>query len=437
MTFILLLASIVLLIVLVTALKLHTFLSFLVVCFFLGWLSGLNTAGIVEAIQKGIGNILGFLTVIIILGAMLGKIIADSGAAQRITFSLVHLFGKKGLQWAVMITAFLTGIPLFYEVGFMLLIPLIISIAQTYQKPVLYIAIPALAALSVTHGFLPPHPAPTALVQQLNANMGITLLYGLTIAIPTVIVAGPLFSKLLPKHLLQAVPVTSSIPVNAKELPAVSSSLLSAFLPVLLIAAGSLVSFTSIHDTTIGKLIEAVGQPFLALLISVLAAFVLLGMQRGKSMNAITVSMDEAIKNIAKILLIIGGAGAFKQLLSDSGMSEQIVNKLQHIPVHPLLLVWSISAALRICIGSATVAALTTGGIVAPMIATANVNPNLMVLAIGSGSIIFSHVNDPGFWMFKEYFNLTIKQTLQTWSVMETVISIMGLIGVLVLSYFL
>lgn len=437
MIFILLLASIILLIVLVTGLKLHTFLSFLIVCFCLGWLSGLSTSAIVTSVQNGIGNILGFLTVIIILGAMLGKIIADSGAAQRITFSLVQLFGKQGLQWAVMLTAFLTGIPLFYEVGFMLLIPLIISIAHTYQKPVLFIAIPALAALSVTHGFLPPHPAPTALVQQLNANMGITLLYGLIIAIPTVVIAGPLFSKLLPTHLLQAAPVTSSMPVNAKELPALSSSLLSAFLPVLLIALGTLVSFTSIYRTAIGTFIESIGQPFLALLISVLVAFILLGVQRGKSMNAITGSMDEAIQNIAKILLIIGGAGAFKQLLSDSGMSQQIVNKLQHLPVHPLLLVWSISAALRICIGSATVAALTTGGIVAPMIATANVNPNLMVLAIGSGSIIFSHVNDPGFWMFKEYFNLTIKQTIQTWSVMETIISVMGLAGVLVLSYFL
>ncbi len=437
MTYIILLTGIALLILLITWAKLNAFIAFLIVSILIALASGMNVSAISNSLQKGIGDILGSLVVIIALGAMLGKLIADSGAAQKISSGLVKIFGKHYLQPALVLTAFITGIPLFYGVGFVLLVPLIISMAARYNIPAVYLGLPALAALSVTHGFLPPHPSPTALVQQFHADIGTTLLYGLIIAVPAIILAGPVFSLTLKKYTAKPLATFISPEVSAEELPGMFSSIMAALLPVILIAFSAIIKNVFPQQNIFTSIIHTIGDPIIAMLISLLVAIYTLGLKRNKKMKELMLVLGEAVKDVAMIILIIAGAGALKQVLTDSGLSDIIAHNLTGINVHPLLLAWSISAIIRICIGSATVAGLTTAGIVAPLIATTGVNPNLMVLATGAGSLMFSHVNDTGFWMFKEYFNLSLKDTLKTWSVMETIVSVVGLIGVFVINSFL
>ncbi|MGI8951408.1 MAG: gluconate:H+ symporter [Chitinophagaceae bacterium] len=437
MTFIILFSGILILILLITWAKFNAFIAFLIVSIFIGLFAGMNISAVTTSLQKGIGDILGSLVVIIGLGAMLGKLIAETGAAQRIASGLIKIFGIKYLQWALVLTAFIVGIPLFYGVGFVLLVPLVITIASRYKISAVYLGLPTLAALSVTHGYLPPHPSPTALVQQFHADIGVTLLYGLIIAIPAIILAGPVFSITLKKYTAKPLETFTSKDLPEEELPAMFSSLAAAFLPVLLIALGSIVRLYFQQKNIFTNTIETLGDPILAMLLSLLIAVYILGIKKGKKLKSLMFSLSEAVKDVAMILLIIGGAGALKQILTDSGMSNEIVQHLNGLHINPLLLAWSISAALRICLGSATVAGLTTAGIVAPLIITTGVNPNLMVLATGAGSLMFSHVNDPGFWMFKEYFNLSFKQTIKTWSIMETIVSVVGLIGVFIINSFL
>ncbi|MES2734504.1 MAG: gluconate:H+ symporter [Bacteroidota bacterium] len=413
--------------------RINTFIAFMLVSIFVGLAFGMNLTIVTASIQKGIGDTLGSLVVIICFGAMLGKLVAESGAAQRIASGLMSLFGTKYLQWALVVTGFIVGIPLFYNVGFVLMVPLIFTVAHRYKIPVVYLGLPVLAALSVTHGYLPPHPAPAALVKQFHADIGLTLLYGILIAIPAIILAGPVFSLTLKKYTTQPLAAFISDSIPEDELPNLFSSVLSAFLPVLLIITTSLVNLYLPEGHSLKPIIASIGDPVFVMLLSVLVATYLLGIQKGKSMKATMDILSDSVKDIAMILLCIAGAGALKQVLADGGVSQQIAEGLEGLNVHPLLLAWSISAIIRVCIGSATVAGLTTAGILAPIIVTTGVNPNLMVLATGAGSLMFSHVNDAGFWLFKEYFNLSIKDTLRTWSVMETIVSVVGLIGVFIL----
>jgi Gnt-I system high-affinity gluconate transporter len=437
MSFIILLIGIVVLIVLITWAKLNPFLSFLIAAILIGLLNGMNITAITTSLQKGIGDLLGSIIIILGLGAMLGKLVADSGAAQRIATSLMEIFGRKHLMWSLVLTAFIVGIPLFYGVGFVLMVPLIITIAKRYDIPAVYIGLPMLSALSVTHGYLPPHPSPVALVKQYNADLGLTLLYGLTIAIPAIILAGPVFSVTLKKYTAKPLATFEAKNIPDEQLPSLFNSLFTAFLPVILIALNTIVSLTVHEQNTLTKIIAAIGDPSIAMLITILYAMYSLGLKNGKKMSEIMPVLTDAVKDIAMILFIIGGAGAMNKVLSDSGTNTQIAAALQHMHMHPLFAAWLISAIIRVCLGSATVAGLTTAGIVAPLIAATHVNPCLMVLATGAGSLMFSHVNDPGFWMFKEYFNLNIKQTILTWSMMETIVSVVGLIGVFILNYFI
>lgn len=437
MYFVILVAAIALLILLITWAKLNAFIAFLIVCIGVGLLQDMDTTAITNSVQKGMGDILGSLVVIIGLGAMLGKLVADSGAATRIASGLIHLFGKKYLQWALVLTAFLVGIPLFYNVGFVLLVPLMITVATRYKLPVVWLALPALSALSVTHGYLPPHPSPVALIQQFNADIGVTLFYGIMIAIPAIIIAGPLFAVTLKGYNSKPLEIFTSKEAAAENLPGMFNSIITAFLPVLLIALDAIVRFTTHATNSFTSFIHTIGNPSIAMLLSVLLATYTLGIRRGKKMKEVMNTLGEAAKDIVMILLVIGGAGALKQVLTDSGISAQIVQHLGGLQVHPLLLAWGISAIIRVCLGSATVAGLTAAGIVAPLIITSGVDANLMVLATGAGSLMFSHVNDAGFWLFKEYFNLSVKQTLKTWSVMETIVSVTGLAGVFIINYFI
>ncbi|MBY5951140.1 GntP family permease [Algoriphagus marincola] len=437
MTILLVLISIALLVILIVWAKLNPFLAFLISSIVAGFLLGLPADQIAGSVQKGMGGLLGDLVVVIVMGAMLGKLVAESGAAQRIAGFLMKLFGKNRITWAMSLTGLIVGIPLFYNVGFVLLVPLAFTVAYQYRLSAVYVGIPLLAALSVTHGFLPPHPSPAALVAQFDANMGLTLLYGLLITIPTVALAGPVFAKSLKN--IQAKPLeTFQAEVRKEdELPGIANSLITALLPVFLLIGTTVISLGLTESSPLRPLFGFLGDAGVVMLVSVLYATYSLGIRRKTSMKKLMDSYTQATKDIAMILLIVAGAGALKQIFTDSGVSQEIADGLKDWPIHPLILAWTITAIIRVCVGSATVAGLTTAGIIAPIIHTMNVDPNLLVLSIGAGSLMFSHFNDAGFWMYKEFFNLSIKDTIKTWSLMETLVAIIGLIGVLILDFFI
>lgn len=437
MALVIVLLGIVLLIFLIGYFKLNTFITFIIVSVTIGLALGMEISTVTNAIKTGIGNTLGFLVIILGFGAMLGKIVADSGAAQRITTSLIDAFGEKYIQWALVLTGFIVGIPMFYSVGFVILVPLVFSVAARTKLPLLYVGLPMLASLSVTHGYLPPHPAPSALAETFGADLGTTLLYGIIVAIPAIILGGPVFSRTLKKYNPKPLEAFFNPKVlKEDEMPSLGASVFSALLPVILLAVTAGFNFVVDTDSVIGKVLSFLGDPFIAMLISVVVAIYILGIRRNKTMNEVSETLLEGVKGIAMIMLIIGGAGALKQILIESGVSQIIADNLITINASPLILAWGISAVIRVCVGSATVAGLTSAGIVFPLIAQTGADPSLMVLATGAGSLMFSHLNDSGFWLFKEYFNLSIKDTLKTWSIMETIVSVTGIIGVLILSNF-
>lgn len=434
MSILIIVVCIALLVVLISYFKVNAFLSFLVVSILAGLLLGIEVSKISSSVQKGLGDMLGSLAIVVIAGAMLGKLVADSGAAQRISSGLTKLFGEKNLQWALMTTGFVIGIPLFYNVGFVLVFPLIASIVYRYKLPAVYIGLPMMAALSVTHGFLPPHPSPTALVAQFNAHMGTTLLYGFAIAIPTVLIAGLLYSKTLKgiKATLIKTFQTEGLPED--KLPSLANSLFSALLPVIFLTTTTLLNPYISDNSSFKPILIFLSDPAIVMLISLGVATFSLGILRGTQMNHIMNIFGDAVKDVSMILLIMGGAGGLKQVLLDSGISNEIAALLDGVNVHPLVLGWIIACIIRVCVGSATVAGLTAAGIMLPFITRPDVDPNLMVLSIGAGSLMFSHVNDAGFWLFKEYFNLSIRDTIRSWSVMETIVAICGLAGVMIIN---
>ena len=432
MTILIVLCTILLLVLLITWGKMNTFLAFLVAAFTGGLLLGIPAGAITGAVQKGIGDTLGSLVIIICLGAMLGKLVAESGAAKKITGELIKIFGRKYINWALMITGFIVGIPLFYNVGFVLMVPLIFAVVYQYKVPAVYIGLPMLAALSVTHGFLPPHPSPAALVAQFNADMGLTLLYGLIIAIPTIVLAGPLFALTLKN--IRSEPLDIFRPTeHSGNLPGTLNSFFTSLLPVLLLVIATVWGLYAEDDSPFLPLIRFIGDPAIVMIISVFFATWSLGLFQQRKMSWIMNLYGDSVKDIALILLIVAGAGALKEIFTVSGVSTQIASVLQQVEADPLILGWLIAAIIRVCVGSATVAGLTTAGIIAPVLHSTGADPNLMVLSIGAGSLMFSHVNDAGFWLYKEYFNLSIKDTIRSWSVMESIVAVAGLLGVLLM----
>ena len=429
--------GILLLFILILVVRLNAFIAFILVGLAIGMGQGMELNAIVQSIEKGIGNTLGFLVMILGLGAMLGKLVAESGAAQKITNGLIQLFGVKNTRIAVMLTGFIVGVTMFYSVGFVILVPLVFTVAAATGLSLISIALPMLAALSVTHGFLPPHPAPTALSVMFEADIGKTLIYWVIIAIPAILISGPLLTKFIPK--VEAKPLKEFMTTKVfsdEELPSFSNSILTALFPVILIAISTLIlNFFEIEGLWF-SIIKFIGNPVIALLLTVLVGTYSLGISRGLKMDEVMKIFAKAVSGITMVLLIIAGAGSLKQILIDSGVSEYIGNLLQITSMSPLIIGWLIATLIRFSVGSATVAGLTTAGIVLPLVQTTGVSPELMVLAIGSGSLMLSHVNDSGFWLFKEYFNLNVKDTLSTWTVMETSIGISGLIGVLILNQF-
>ncbi|WP_276374056.1 gluconate:H+ symporter [Chryseolinea sp. H1M3-3] len=436
MSLLLIFVSIAVLVLLITYFKINAFLAFLIVSILAGLLLGIPAPQIIGSVQKGMGDMLGSLIIVVVAGAMLGKLAAESGAAQRIAAGMMKLFGASQIHWALLITGFIIGIPLFYNVGFVLVIPLIFSVAQRYNLPVVYIGVPMMAALSVTHGFLPPHPSPTALVAQFHADMGTTLFYGILIGFPTSILAGPVFAKAVRNIKAPMLSTFKSVDLPESQLPGLGVSIFSSLLPVLLLAITTLVTMATIENDVLKTVIAFFSDPAIVMLISLAVATYMLGLRMGMKMKRIMDIYVEAVKDITILLLIMGGAGSLKQILMDSGVSAEIATLLNGLDVHPLILGWTIACVIRVCVGSATVAGLTAAGIVLPLLDQPGVNPNLMVLAVGAGSLMFSHVNDSGFWLFKEYFNLSIKDTIRSWSLMETIVAIAGIIGVMILDAF-
>ena len=416
-----------------TSKKVSPFLSLLIVAILAGLSLGMAPNDLLKSMKTGVGSTLGDVLLIICLGAILGKVLELTGAAGKIANTLIHSFGKKNIQWAVLLTGFFVGIPLFYNAGFVILVPLVFSIARTARLPLLYVAIPMAASLSVTHCFLPPHPGPMFLIGAFKADLGKTLMYGFVIAIPVIIIAGPILGRLMKKMNVD-IPPDEKIEIPTKDLPGVFESLILALLPVLLIGLAVIANTFFPGESSVKKIILFLGDATIALLISVLSAVFFLGIKKGRSMQQLMQWLNEAVSSVALILLIITAGGVFKQVLIDSGTGTYITSFASQWSIPPLVFAWLVTALLRVAIGSATVAGITAAGIVSPLLVTGTVSPELLVLAVGTGSVFGSHINDSGFWIFKEFFRLSLKQTFFSWTVMETIISILGLIGVLILN---
>ncbi len=434
MTTIAILAAVSLLILAISVGRVHPFLAFIAASILAALLLGLPLASIIPTIEAGIGAMLGPIAIILVVGAMFGKLVADSGAARTIADTLFGWSGPRFISVAMAATGFLVGIPLFYNVGFVLLVPLIFSIANRAQMPVVYLAIPMLAGLSIAHGFLPPHPSPTALVAQFGADIGRTLTFGLLVGIPTLAIAGPVFA--MTTRGVVARPPALFTPLDdadAISLPGAWRSFSCALLPVALLTLATIVQ-SGTADGPAAAAVAMLGNPALVMLFALIVATVLLATARGRTLAQVGIGQVQAVTEIGGILLIIGGAGALKQVFVAGGADVALAAQLNSVPLPPLLLGWLLAMTIRVALGSATVAGLTAAGIMQPMVAAHQADGSLMVLAIGAGSLMFSHVNDSGFWMFKEYFGLTVKQTFRTWSLMETVVGLCGLGFTLLLS---
>ncbi|WIY65908.1 gluconate permease GntP [Bacillus subtilis] len=430
---------------LIMGLKLNTFISLLVVSFGVALALGMPFDKVVSSIEAGIGGTLGHIALIFGLGAILGKLIADSGGAQRIAMTLVNKFGEKNIQWAVVIASFIIGIALFFEVGLVLLIPIVFAISRELKISILFLGIPMVAALSVTHGFLPPHPGPTAIAGEYGANIGEVLLYGFIVAVPTVLIAGPLFTKFAKKIVPASFAKNGNIAslgtqktFNLEETPGFGISVFTAMLPIIIMSVATIIDLLQetigFADNGVLAFIRLIGNASTAMIISLLVAVYTMGIKRNIPVKTVMDSCSTAISQIGMMLLIIGGGGAFKQVLINGGVGDYVADLFKGTALSPIILAWLIAAILRISLGSATVAALSTTGLVIPLLGHSDVNLALVVLATGAGSVIASHVNDAGFWMFKEYFGLSMKETFATWTLLETIISVAGLGFILLLS---
>jgi GntP family gluconate:H+ symporter len=443
------LVGIAVIVVLITWVKLHPFVSLMIGALVTGLVAGMSAVQAILSFTTGFGATMGGVGVLIALGAIFGKLLADSGGADRIVDTLLARSSVQALPWVMGGVGALIGLPMFFEVGLVLLVPVIILVARRSGLPLMRIAIPTLAGLSAMHGLVPPHPGPLAAIDLVGADLGQTLLFGIIIAIPAVIIAGPLFSKLAARWVRVPVPelyVTAEDrgeDVEAKPRPSFGAALFSILLPVALMLASSLANVVAPQSTGTWKLlVDFLGKPPIALLLAVLVGMLVLG--RGGRMNReqLATSVSSSLPPIAGILLIVGAGGGFKQVLVDSSIGQVIADAISGFGgslAVVLALAWLVAVLIRVATGSATVATITAAGILQPLVADLGLSAgatSLLVLAIGSGSVFLSHVNDAGFWLIKEYFGLSIGQTLKSWTVLECLISIVGLAGVLAISPF-
>ncbi|KZE75683.1 permease DsdX [Paenibacillus elgii] len=433
------LLAIVFLVVLIARFKWNPFVTLLISSLLLGFLAGMKPEDIIKAVTGGLGGTLGTIAIVIGLGTMLGKMMAESGGAERIATTLIDRFGEKRVHWAMMVVGFIVGIPVFFEVGVILLIPIVFIVARKTKMSLLQIGIPLLAGLSTVHGLVPPHPAPMIAIAAYNADLGKTILYSILVGLPTAIIAGPLFGKFIGKRLSVEPPADLAEQFAAKNnrgLPGFGITLFTILLPVLLMLIGSIATILDPKATSgLTRFSTFIGHEIIALLIAVVFSFFSLGFARGFKKEDISRFASECLAPTATIILIIGAGGAFKQVLINSGVGGAIAAMATQAHVNIIFFAWFVAALIRVATGSATVAMTTAAGIVAPVLAlNPGVNVELVVLATGAGSLILSHVNDAGFWMVKEFFNMSVAQTLKSWTAMETILSVVGLVFILLLS---
>ncbi|UOZ10097.1 gluconate:H+ symporter [Amycolatopsis sp. WQ 127309] len=430
--------AIAVIVVLITKVKLHPFLSLVLGSLVLGLAAGMPVDKLIKSFSNGVGSTVASVGILIALGAMLGKLLADSGGADQIVDTVLGKARGAALPWAMALVAALIGLPMFFEIGLVMLIPVVLLAVKRTGKPLMLLGIPALAGLSVLHGLVPPHPGPLAAAGALNANVGITLAFGLLVGIPTLVIAGPLFGKLAARMVPDAVAPARLVPERAdtdKPRPSFAATLSTVLLPVVLMLAKALSDILLDKESQARKILDFIGDPLIALLAAVLVGMVLLGRPAGLGRSRLSTVVGDALGPIAGILLIVGAGGGFKQTLVDAGVGDVITGLAKDANLSPLLLGWLVAVAIRLATGSATVATVSAAGIVAPLAATMDPSHSaLLVLAIGAGSLFFSHVNDAGFWLVKEYFGLTVGQTLKSWSVMETLISVVAIALILPLS---
>ena len=426
------------LIVLIARFKLHPFVALVTVSLGLGVAAGMPLAAAVKAFQDGVGGTLGFIAIVLGLGTMLGKMMAESGAATRIATTLIALFGVQRVHWAIMVVAFIVGIPVFFQVGFVLLIPLVFTIARRTGMSLIKIGIPLVAGLSVVHGMLPPHPAAMLAVAAYDADIGLTILYGVLVGLPTAALAGPIFAGwIAPRIVLPPEnPLASQLEgESGQEMPGFGISLFTVLIPVILMLLASTADAMLETASTLRAALHFIRHPIVALLLALLFSFWSLGRARRFTREEVLRFCNDCLAPTATILLVIGAGGGFNQVLIQSGVGRAIADVALGSNASPLLLAWIVAALIRVATGSATVAMTTSAGIVAPIaLATPGTNAELLVLATGAGSLVLSHVNDAGFWLIKEFFNMTVPQTLRTWTVAETIIGVAGLVFTVLLS---
>jgi GntP family gluconate:H+ symporter len=430
--------AVVALIVLIARFKLHPFVVLIAVSLGMGTAAGMPLGSVVKAFEDGVGGVLGFIAIVVGLGTMLGKMMAESGGATRIATTLITLFGEKRVHWAIMFVAFIVGIPVFFQVGFVLLIPLVFTIARRTGMSLVKIGIPLVAGLSVVHGMVPPHPAAMLAVGAYKADVGRTIAYAILVGLPTASLAGPIFASWIAPRI--ALPAESPIAAQfaggvARDMPGFRITLFTVLLPVILMLGASAADVTLDSASTLRAALDFVGSPIVSLLLALLFSFWSLGYKQRFTRDQILKFANDCLGPTATILLVIGAGGGFNRVLLESGVGKAIADLALGSHASPLLLAWTVAALIRVATGSATVAMTTGAGIVAPIAAaTPGMHAELLVLATGAGSLVLSHVNDSGFWLIKEFFNMTVPQTLQTWTVAETIIGVVGLCFTLLLS---
>lgn len=428
------------LVALIAIFKLNPFLSLLLASLALAVATRMPLQTVVHSFEAGLGATLGHIAVVVALGTMLGKMMAESGGADRIAYTLIRLFGEKNVSWAMVVIALIVGLPAFFEVGFVLLIPIAFTVARRTNKSLVLVGLPMLAGLSVVHGLVPPHPAALLAVTVYKADVGRTIFYALLIGIPTAIIAGPLYARLIAPHI--ALPDENPMAAqfvdheSERSLPGFGITILTILVPVLLMLIGSWADAIFAPGSALNQALRFIGNDDIALLIGVLLSFFTLGKMRGFTRQTILRFTNECLAPTALITLLVGAGGGFGRILQDSGVSQAIIAVALRSHISVLLLAWLLAALMRLATGSATVAMTTAAGIVAPIaLHTPGVHPELLAIVTGAGSLIFSHVNDGGFWLVKEYFNMSVAQTIKTWSVCETIISIVALLLALGVSF--
>ncbi|MFT0848646.1 gluconate:H+ symporter [Actinomycetaceae bacterium L2_0104] len=440
--------AVALLIFLMTKMKLNGFIALLLTATLVGiWAAAtgsltvdgepVGVSAIAEILENGIGGQMKSTLVVVGLGAMIGRVMGDAGAARRIAARIVATFGEKGVQWAMVVTSVLIGVTMFYEVAFVIIVPVAFTLVRATKSNLLWVGLPMYITLSTMHSFLPPHPGPTAVAGMYSASVGLTLAYGLIMSVPIGVFVAMTWPRLgFIKKMNPQIPtgLVSEEEIPDEELPSLAVSLTVALFPVVFIAGAAIYDMFVDSENWLSEIVNFLGSPAIALLMALLLAMYVFGPRIGRPMTAVAKSAAEAGKAMAMILLVIAAGGAFKEVLVAAGIADYIADMTSSWAISPIILAWLIAVILRIALGSATVAVATAAGIAAPLVVTAGVSPELMVLATTTGSIAFSHVNDPGFWMFKEYFNLSVTDAIKSRTTYTTVLSILGLGAVLLMS---